>query len=47
MVHKSKIVVGLKDAVRYARGGLETGKAYRVEVPRPTDVRAIRAALAA
>ena len=32
MVRKSKIVAGLKDAVRYARGDLEPGIKYRVEI---------------
>ena len=42
MARKSKIIAGLEDAVQYARGDLKRGKAYRVEVPRPVDVRAIR-----
>jgi putative transcriptional regulator len=42
MARKSKIISGLKDAVRYARGDHERGKAYRVDVPRAVDVRAIR-----
>ena len=42
MARKSKIIAGLKDAVRYSRGDLTRGKAYVVQVPRPIDVRAIR-----
>ena len=42
MARKSKIIAGLEDAVQYARGDLSRGKAYRVEVPGPIDVRAIR-----
>jgi putative transcriptional regulator len=42
MARKSKIIAGLKDAVRYSRGDLSRGKVYRVAVPHPVDVRAIR-----
>jgi putative transcriptional regulator len=42
MARKSKIIAGLKDAVRYSRGDLTRGKAYVVQVPHPVDVRAIR-----
>jgi putative transcriptional regulator len=42
MARKSKIIAGLKDAVRYARGDHSRGRAYRVEVAGPVDVRAIR-----
>jgi putative transcriptional regulator len=42
MARKSKIIAGLRDAVRYSRGDLTRGKAYVVQVPRPIDVRAIR-----
>jgi putative transcriptional regulator len=42
MARKSKIIAGLKDAVRYSRGDLTRGKVYAVQVPHPVDVRAIR-----
>jgi putative transcriptional regulator len=42
MARKSKIVAGLKDAVRYSRGDRTRGKAYSVRMPDPIDVRAIR-----
>jgi hypothetical protein len=35
MARKSKTIAGRKDAVRYERGDLDRGKAYRVEVLRP------------
>jgi putative transcriptional regulator len=42
MPGKSKIIAGLKDAVRYSRGDLTRGKSTRVTVPHPLDVKAIR-----
>jgi putative transcriptional regulator len=42
MTRKSKIVAGLKDAVRFARGEASRTKAHAVKVPHPLDVRAIR-----
>lgn len=42
MARKSKIITGLKDAVRFARGDLSRGKSYTVNVPCPLDVAAIR-----
>jgi putative transcriptional regulator len=42
MAGKSKIIAGLKDAVRYSRGDHSRGKASVVSVPHPLDVRAIR-----
>lgn len=42
MARKSKIIAGLEDALQYARGDHSRGQAYRVERPRPVDVRAIR-----
>ncbi len=42
MARKSKIITGLKDAVRYSRGDLSRGKATTVSVPHPLDVQAIR-----
>lgn len=42
MARKSKIIAGLKDAVRFARGDRSKGTSYTVTVPHPVDVRAIR-----
>lgn len=42
MARKSKIIAGLEDAVQYARGDRSRGRTYRIEVPRPVDVRGIR-----
>lgn len=42
MARKSKIVAGLKDAVRYARGDASRGASHIVKVPNPLDVRSIR-----
>lgn len=42
MARKSKIIAGLKEAVRYSRGSLAHGKAHTVYVPTPLDVQAIR-----
>jgi putative transcriptional regulator len=42
VARKSKIIAGLKDAVRYARGDRSRGAATVVSVPHPLDVRAIR-----
>jgi putative transcriptional regulator len=42
MARRSKIIAGLKDAVRYARGERTRGTSYVVKVPPPLDVRAIR-----
>lgn len=39
---KSKIITGLKDAVRFARGDRSKGTVKSVRVPCPLDVRAIR-----
>jgi putative transcriptional regulator len=39
---RSKIISGLKDAVRYARGDASKGKKTVVPVPHPMDVRSIR-----
>jgi putative transcriptional regulator len=45
MARKSKIIAGMKDMVRHSRGDLTRGKSYRVQVPHPVDVRAIRVKL--
>ena len=42
MARKSKIVAGLEEAVRYARGDASVGRAATVHVPVPVNVRAIR-----
>lgn len=42
MARKSKIIAGLKDAVRFARGDQTKGKVRTASVPCPLDVRAIR-----
>ena len=42
MARKSKIITGLEEAVRFARGDRAAGKTRRVKVPHPIDVRAIR-----
>ena len=42
MARKSKIITGLKDAVRYSRGDHSHGKATTINVPHPLDVQAIR-----
>ena len=42
MARKSKIIEGLKEAVRYARGDHASGRAHTVNVPVPLDVKAIR-----
>jgi putative transcriptional regulator len=42
MAKKSKIIAGLKDAARFARGDHSRAKVHKVEVPCPLDVRAIR-----
>jgi putative transcriptional regulator len=42
MARRSKIIAGLKDAVRYSRGDPTRGKAYVVRVTDPINVRAIR-----
>ena len=42
MAGRSKIIAGLKDAVRYARGDRSRGTSHIVNVARPLDVRAIR-----
>jgi putative transcriptional regulator len=39
---RSKIIAGLKDAVRYSRGDHSRGKRTIVPVPHPLDVRSIR-----
>ena len=39
---KSKIITGLKEAVKYARGDAAKGAARTVFVPNPLDVRSIR-----
>ena len=39
---RSKIIAGLKDAVRYSRGDHSLGKKTTVAVPNPLDVRSIR-----
>jgi putative transcriptional regulator len=42
MARKSKIITGLKDAVRYSRGDHSRGNTSTVSVPHPLDVQAIR-----
>lgn len=42
MARKSKIIAGLKDAVRYSRGDLARGRVSSVRVPTPLNVQAIR-----
>ncbi len=42
MSGRSKVIAGLKDAARHARGDLNRGTSYTVKVPHPLDVRAIR-----
>jgi putative transcriptional regulator len=42
MAQKSKIIAGLKDAVRYARGDHSRGSVTVVPVAHPLDVRSIR-----
>ena len=42
MARKSKIIEGLKEAVRYARGDQTAGRSHTVKVPVPLDVKAIR-----
>ena len=42
MARKSKVITGLKEAVRYARGDKAAGVARVVNVPTPLDVQAIR-----
>lgn len=42
MARKSKIITGLKDAVRFARGNHANARVRSVEVPCPLDVQAIR-----
>lgn len=42
MAKKSKIIAGLKDAVRFSRGDRTRGVVHTVYVPHPLDVRAIR-----
>ena len=42
MARKSKIIAGLREAVRYSRGDLAAGKSHTVNIPAPPDVRAIR-----
>jgi putative transcriptional regulator len=42
MTRKSKIIAGLEDAVQYARGDRTRGKAYRIAIAHPVNVRAIR-----
>jgi putative transcriptional regulator len=39
---RSKIIAGLKDAVRYSRGDHSRGKVTKIAVPHPLDVQAIR-----
>ncbi len=39
---RSKIIAGLKDAVRYSGGDSSRGKKSVVPVPHPLDVRSIR-----
>ena len=42
MARKSKIIAGLKDAVRYSRGDAVRGRASVIRVPTPLNVQAIR-----
>ena len=44
MARKNKIIAGLQDAVRFARGETERAQLRNVRVPLPLDVRAIREA---
>ena len=39
MARRSKIIAGLKDAVRCARGNLSRGKAYRMRFPVPAKAK--------
>ena len=43
MTKKSKIIAGLEEAVRFARGDRSTGKPHLIKVAAPIDVRDIRA----
>lgn len=42
MAGRSKIIAGLKDAVRYSRGHHTRGTTHTIQVPHPLDVQAIR-----
>jgi putative transcriptional regulator len=42
MARKSKIITGLKEAVRHARGQAPKVRSHQVKVPNPLDVVAIR-----
>lgn len=42
MAKKSKIIAGLREAVRYSRGDRSAGKSRVINVPAPPDARAIR-----
>jgi putative transcriptional regulator len=42
MAQKSKIIAGLEEAVKYARGDVSKGTSRTVFVSKPLDVRAIR-----
>lgn len=42
MASKNKIIAGLKEAVRYAKGDAELGTKFAVNMMAPLDVRGIR-----